>query len=265
MPFISIGTERLHYLQLGTGRRLLLAFHGYGEDAEKFRVFEPFFGAEYTMLSFDLPHHGVSKWQAGIPLTPVDLILLVNTVRSDFGVDKVSLMGYSIGGRVCLGMLMASPLNIDKVLLLATDGLRVNHYYYFFTRTLLGRLLFKKTMADPAFYFRMADWLLRKTLISQTQHRLIKGSLETEGKRKLLLRAWPALSKLIFRTSRLKSVIRRYKIPVLIIMGAYDNILPPRLAERFAEGLETVKVVITEKGHRIFDADNAGQIAARFL
>ncbi len=264
MAYTSLGTEKLHFLQMGSGKRLLLAFHGYGEDAEKFRVFEKHLGAEYTILSFDLPHHGGSKWKSENPLTTADLVTLVNTVKNSFEVSKVSLMGYSIGGRVCMGIVAAIPESIDKVLLMAADGLRVNHYYYFFTRTLVGKIVFRKTMVNPALYFRVADWLLRKKLISATQHKLIKGSLQTQGKRDQLMLAWPALRKLIFRTSTLKAIIRKHKIPVVIFMGAYDNILPPQLAERFAKGLDTVRVIIPEKGHRIFDADNAEQIARQF-
>src|SRR5205809_920321 len=75
--YISMGNEKLHYLQSGIGKRVLLAFHGYSNNASIFHPFEPHLARQYTILSFDLPHHGNSKWAENVPLTKNDLVTLM--------------------------------------------------------------------------------------------------------------------------------------------------------------------------------------------
>src|ERR1035437_6177764 len=126
--YISAGKEQLHYLKMGSGKRLLLAFHGYSNDAELYRPLQEYLSKDYTILSFDLPHHGKSKWAEDIQFTKKDLMTMVETLKAEYHVDKVSLLGYSMGGRVCLTILEYMPASIDKVALIATDGLTVNFY-----------------------------------------------------------------------------------------------------------------------------------------
>jgi pimeloyl-ACP methyl ester carboxylesterase len=265
MAYISIQSEKLHYVQMGSGPCLLLAFHGYGEDAERFRLFEQYLGHEYTLLSFDLPHHGESKWNDKKTLTAEGLTELINTVKSTFVVEKVSLLGYSIGGRVCLAIVAALPESIEKILLMGTDGLKINSFYYFFTRTFLGKWLFLYMLSNPGLCFTAAGWLRRLRLISATQFRLVVHSIQSDVKRRLLMRVWPCLSSLVYRTATLRAIVKRHSLPIVIYMGAHDKLLPPMLAERFAEGLSGVRVFIPQKGHRIFDSENVREIAQKLL
>ncbi len=262
--YISLGNEQLHCLKTGTGKRLLLAFHGYGNDAHIFKPIEEYLGEEFTILSFDLPHHGKSIW-SNAPLTKKDLAQLVETVKKEYNVDKVSLLGYSLGGRVCLTMIEILPASIEQATLLATDGLVQNHYYSFFTNNYFGEKMFRNMLERPARYFKVMDWFKRLHLVHPSRHKFAMHSLGTPEARNLLLKVWPAMSQLIPLPSRLKSVIAKYHIPVALYMGANDKIMPPRLGAQFKSGLDTVQLHILNRGHIIFDHENAGEIAQSLL
>ncbi|MCW3122913.1 MAG: hypothetical protein JWQ38_2405 [Flavipsychrobacter sp.] len=263
--YIDIGTEKLHYLQWGSGSKILLAFHGYGNDAKMFSPLEPYLNDDYTILSFDLPHHGGSKWQDDSLFTKKDLALLVGHIKSIYKVDKVSLAGYSMGGRVCLSIIEVVPASIDKVLLLATDGLTVNIYYYFFTRTWPGKKMFRHMLEHPALYFKIMDLLKKTKLVDAARHKFVMYFLKSEQDRKQLLRIWAGTSDIIPSPGKVKALIKQCAIQVHIYMGAYDKILPPSLAEGFGSGLDTVHLHTLEKGHRVFDHDNAPEIALSLL
>lgn len=265
MPYLSIGAEQLHYLRMGGGSEVLLAFHGYGEHSGTFSVFEEHLGHRYTILSFDLPYHGDTWWNGKEHLTEDDLATLVSNVKAEFGVQKVAIMGYSIGGRVCLSLMHAVPESIDKVLLMATDGLIVNRAYGFFTRQPLGMYLFQRFLRNGARSLRITDLCRQLRLIPDAFHRLATQTLRSEESRTQLLKAWPCLAHLVRSPSALISVINQHKIPVYIYMGATDRVLPPSLARPFANKGETVRLYILEKGHRIFDTGNAAQIASSLL
>ena len=262
--YISLGNEQLHYLKTGSGRRLLLAFHGYGNDAESFAPIATYLGEEFTVLSFDLPHHGKSKW-SDAPLSKRDLLQLVAIVKKDYQVEKISLLGYSLGGRVCLTIVELVPECIDGVTLLATDGLVKNWYYSFFTTTSLGKKMFRNMLEKPARYFKVMDWFKKWHLVHPSRHKFAMHSLSTQEARRLLLNVWPAMSDLTPSPSRLKNIIRKYSIRITLFMGANDKIMPPGLGEQFKAGLDTVQLHVLDRGHRIFDHENAEQIARSLL
>jgi len=265
MGYISIGAEKLHFERFGTGNKIILAFHGYGTHGGNFSVFEAHLGDKYTILSFDLPYHGHTTWGARQHLTEADLSTLVDNVKTEFGVSKVSLMGYSIGGRVCLSVLKAMPSSIDRVLLLSSDGLAINFFYYFATHTLLGGFLFRFFLRHYQFSLGIATWLKRAWLLPESKYKMATRILQSEEKREQLLKAWPCLCKLVHRPALLRAVITEYKIPVSVFMGRHDKVLPPALAYKFAKGAPTVRVFVLDKGHRIFDESNAQHIAQQLL
>ncbi|MES2703128.1 MAG: alpha/beta hydrolase [Bacteroidota bacterium] len=263
--YIQAGSQQLHYLQLGSGPHLLLAFHGYANDAAIFYIFEKHLGKEYTILSFDLPHHGRSRWPDDTLLTKNDLLTLIQKIKHEFSISKVALMGYSMGGRVCLNIIALSPESVDKVVLIAPDGLTPNFYYHFLTRTILGKKMFRHFLTHPERYFKVIDWLRDKKRIDASRHRFAMQYLQSEYTRNFLLRVWPAMSDLIAPSGRVQKAIRKHSLPVAIFMGAYDKIIPPGLAHSFGKGLATVQVHVLQKGHRVFDSDNAAGIAAHLL
>ncbi|MBX2906633.1 MAG: alpha/beta hydrolase [Taibaiella sp.] len=264
MPHISTGSEQLHYVRFGHGSKVLLAFHGYGQEAETFQVFEPWLAEDFTILSIDLPYHGQTEWAGKPHLTADDLAALVQNARREFGVDKVSLMGYSIGGRVALSIMKAVPEQVDKMVLMATDGLIVNGYYFMLMRTQVGRMMFRGFLGQKDSMKAVLS-LKKAGIIKDSYFRLATQVLHFENSKRQLLHAWPCLSRLIHTPAELKRVINKYQIPVTLVMGARDTVLPPRLAYRFAKGVPTVAVCVLERGHRIFDTDNAQEIAQHLL
>jgi pimeloyl-ACP methyl ester carboxylesterase len=263
--YIPVGNEKLHYLQSGTGKKVLLAFHGYGNNAAIFHPFDTYLNNEYTTLSFDLPHHGSSQWAENTPLTKRELVLLVEAVKEKFGVDKVSLLGYSMGGRVCLTIISLLPESIGKAALIATDGLSINFYYYFLTRTLIGIKLLRHVMLNPSIYLRVLNWLARLKLVHAKRHKFAMQHIDSDQRRRFLIKVWYGMSRLIVPPAKIKAAITRHHIPVTIFMGEYDRILPPLLAQKFKKGTQTVQVRVLKKGHRTFDSTNAGEIAQSLL
>ena len=263
--YITIGSQQLHYLQWGSGSKLLLAFHGYGNDAAIFSPLKSYLASQYTILSFDLPHHGNSKWDEDVLLTKKDIVDLADKLKAKYNVSKLSLMGYSMGGRLCMSIIEAMPSVIDKVVLLAADGLAINMYYYFLTRTWLGKNIFRNLLEKPAPYFKLLNQLKKRKVIPESRHKFVSYFLQSAQSRNFLLRVWVGMSDHISRPAKIKAIIKKHAIPVYIIMGAYDKVMPPAFGERFKDGLDSVQLLILEKGHRVFDSENAAQIAGVLL
>lgn len=263
--YISTGGRKLHYLCSGHGPKLLIAFHGYGNEADIFAPFTPFIEKDYTMYSIDLPHHGNSGWDAGDMLEQEELAVLTRGLMKEMEVDQCTLMGYSLGGRVCLSIIEQLPGYIDRVLLIAPDGLVFNPLYYFVTKNFAGKRLFRNFLNSPERYMRYIHWLKEKKYVNASQYNFAMHYLDTPERRDFLLKVWPDMSRIIPNSRKLRNVIVKHHIQINIFMGAYDRVIPVKHAERFKNGLESVKVHITEKGHRVMDTDTMPQMAECLL
>ncbi|MCD6065163.1 MAG: alpha/beta hydrolase fold protein [Flavipsychrobacter sp.] len=263
--YITLGDERLHYLGMGSGQKLLLAFHGYNNTAQIFQPFASYLGNEYTIISVDLPHHGKSEWPELRRFDVPQLRQLVTLLMEEHGVSKLSLMGYSMGGRVCLKTVELMPAYIDKVLLIAPDGLAFNPFYYFLTRTAVGSAIFRRFLTDPQRYMRLIEFARRRKWLDESRYKFAMQYLQTESARNFLLRVWPGMSQLIPDSRRLQAAIQKHQVPVHIFMGNYDRIIPVPLAKKFKKELETVQLHILDKGHRVFDAETLPDMAKCLL
>lgn len=261
--YIQAGNEQLHYISYGSSDKLLLAFHGYSNNATLFAPFARYL-PDYTVISIDLPHHGQCKWPEQSKLSVADLQSAVRDLMDRFSTEKFSLLGYSLGGRVCLKITELFPQQTEQVVLMAPDGLVFNKLYYFVTANILGKRLFSSFLKDPSRYMHIIDYAKGRGWISETRYKFAMQYLGTESSRHFLLRVWPCMSLIIPDMPKLRKNIQDFNIPVDIFMGRYDKVIPPEQAHSFKKGLDTVHLHILDKGHRLFDADSIPQITACF-
>lgn len=259
------GRGLLHYRKWGDGAKLLLAFHGYGDAADLFQPIAAYLSKEYTIYSFDLPHHGHSQWDEKMKLTSAQLAEMTLQLLHDHGTGRCTLMGYSLGGRLCLAIMEQVPGAIDRMVLIAPDGLKKDPYYYFFTRSWVGQKIFRNLLERPEPYFKLMHLLKTLRLVHLKRYKFAMHFLQTTESRALLLQVWPGMSEIVPEPETLKNTIARYRIPITIFMGATDKIIPPASGRQFIAGLDTVKLQLLERGHRIIDHETAGQIAADLL
>ena len=262
--FASAGEIKLHYLKIGTGPKLLIAFHGYGNEASLFRPLEKYLSSVYTIYSIDLPYHGKSSAE-NVTLLKKDLVQLVNTLCEEMNVTQASLAGYSMGGRLCISIVERIPQQVDKVLLIASDGLVFDPFYFFLTNTWVGRKLFSDVLTSPQKYIRFTDWLKQKKIIQSHHHSHALYYLQLDHNRSFLLKVWPGLRKIIPSLRKVRAAIHKHSIPVYIFMGTQDKLIPYKRAHSFKKDLKSVHLYFVEKGHRVMDHDTLPQISACLL
>ncbi|OSZ78511.1 hypothetical protein CAP35_09740 [Chitinophagaceae bacterium IBVUCB1] len=260
--YIELGKEKLHYLRTGKGSKLLVAFHGYGNEATMFMPFADYL-PDYTIVSIDLPHHGKSHWTDGVHLDNTHLQLLVSQLLQIHGCTQLSLMGYSMGGRVCLKIAELMPDKISDIVLLASDGLTFNTFYYFVTRTTSGRYLFRSFLSAPHRYMPIVNWAKRRKLIDASHHKFAMQYLHEEDERYFLLKVWPCMSLILPDYKKLRGIFNQHSIPVSVYMGKHDRVIPVSLAERFRKILHNahIELYILDKGHALIDKDTLPVIA----
>ncbi|MHA4810116.1 alpha/beta fold hydrolase [Flavitalea flava] len=257
--FLFIGASRIRYCSWGTGNKVLLCFHGYGESAESFTILEESLAPDFTVFAIDLPFHGGTDWKEGLYFDPETLVELVTKMVADHNgpAGGWHLLGYSMGGRVALDLLGKIPEKIEKLVLLAPDGLKVNGWYWLATQSRPGNWLFRKTMQYPGWFFfilRLADKL---KFVNQSVYKFTIRYIGQRQVREELYQRWTTMRDFRPDIPSLRALIREKNIPVRLMYGRYDRIILWERGQKFIEGIEPFcELVILDCGHQLLERKN---------
>ncbi len=254
--------NEIHCLSMGTGKKLLLAFHGFGSDALLFQPLSVLLEEEYTLVSVNLPGHGITRWRDKY-MAPKDLMAIIQGIKNDFGATQISLIGFSLGGRVCLTIIEQQPDWIEQVVLLAPDGLKKNFWYQAATRNVLGRILFQHFLADPERWIHRFSGLQKLGLLPEAHIRLARTHLKDEQVRKQVALVWPVMSRLMPHMGKVQWNINKHKIKTDLFMGRSDKLFPPETGKSFLRNLkENARLHILDCGHQLLHPGALKEIAA---
>ncbi len=262
--YIQTGKQQLHYTKYGSGGQLIIAFHGYGDDEYFFQPLVPYLGEDYSLLSFSLPYHAESHWPDDVTWSLDDIQDLIRNTLTTFQVERFSLMGYSIGGRICMKIVELMPDEINRLVLIASDGLRFNWFYYFLTRTIIGKGLFKSFLNNPKPYMPFLKLARNLGFIDKSRYKFAMKYITEEDDRLFLLHVWSATSLMIPNYPILKKSINIYEIKTYLFLGLRDRVIPAELGGVFTKGIDQTNSIIFDKGHRLFDAETFPHIAKCF-
>ena len=265
--FVILGSSRISYTRWGTGTKLLLCLHGYGESAASFAFLADRLGAEFTILAPDLPFHGATQWDEGLYFDPAGLPDLIDKMIAGLrdggdlslaGVglpiapDRWWVLGYSMGGRVALSLLEQAPERIAGLILLAPDGLKVNIWYWLATQTLPGNRVFRRIMQRPRFFFLILQFADKLKWVNPGIHKFILRHIDDPQVRDELYNRWTVMRGFKPDIRSIRSIIRERGLPVSLLYGRHDRIIRPETGERFRKGIEsTCKLYILDAGHAL--------------
>lgn len=257
----------IHYQVYGKGRKLLWCFHGYGENAGSFAFLEPVFGNEYTILAIDCPFHGDTQWQDALPLQPKELIDIMEGISStlpDTSAKKFSLLGYSMGGRICLQLLQEVPAKIERIMLIAPDGFHKNFWYYLSVQTKWGNHLFKYTMQHPGWLFYLMKTAGYVRLLNKSILRFAHYYLDDAEQRSLLYKRWTTLRKFNPDVSIMQSAIAENNIPARLLFGRHDRIILSKRSHFLQQDTKNSKTFLADAGHQLLHKKHLKEITRLF-
>jgi len=267
--FITFGSSRIHYCRWGTGSKLLLCLHGYGETAATFGFLEESLGQTFTMLAIDLPFHGATDWKEGLFLAPSDLLSLIRQLAAAVAGDDRPwwILGYSMGGRVALQILELAPEKIARLVLLAPDGLHRNPWYRLATRTRAGNSLFRWTMRHPRWFFAVLRLGNTLNLFNPSVYKFAAYYIGDPQVRQDLYTRWTTLRGFRPYLPRIQQIIRDRQLPVRILYGRFDRIIRKDNGEKFRAGGigDHCQITILPAGHQLLQPANQSAILQALL
>ena len=270
--FISYKSSQIIYYRFGSGPKQAICFHGYGEEATLFGFLEKYTVNQYTFYSIDLPFHGKTAWSEGLTFTDADLKLIVEKIMAENGLQlqtsnfKLSLIGFSLGGRVALSFFQTNPEKVEKLVLLAPDGLKINAWYWLATQTSMGNKFFAFTLKYPGWFFGFLKMLNKLKLVNASIFKFVNYYIGDTTVRNLLYKRWTTLRKLKPQLSFIKALICKENIPVRLIYGQHDRIILSSVGDKFKKGIEKqCTVTVIPSGHQLLNEKYAVEIVQHLM
>ena len=250
MPYITEGKTKLHYEKLGNGPKVLMDFHGYGQDLYYFLPVAEALGEQFTIYAFDLFFHGKS-WleKEHAPLTKAFLTQLIRRFLAKEHITRFSVTGFSMGGKFALTVLESFPEQIHSFYLVAPDGIKTSFWYNVATYPGWLAGFFKRTVVKPKPFFRMVYTMNRYKLMHPSLLRFASHQMNSPAKRLKIYKSWTGFRLLTFDIPEIARLLNRHKIPVIMFFGVFDKIITAKALAFFTDALENARVVTLKTGH----------------
>lgn len=256
--FIEIEGVQIHYKRMGVAGPVLILLHGFGASVFSWREVMAPLAENTTVIAFDRPGFGLTQrqmpgeWKGENPYGLQAQVAILIGLMDDLEIEKAVLVGHSAGGTVALASAQAHP------------------------QRFLGLVL-----VDPAVYISggAPEWLrplFRLPLWNRIGPGLVRLLMEKRGTR-LIERAWHdpdkitpavvegyrkpfqadhwdhALWEMVRVTVHPRELVERLagmRIPVLVLSGDDDRIIPEEQSRRLAHDLSGARFIeIADCGH----------------
>ena len=267
---LSYKSSQVGYYKFGSGPKTAFCFHGYGEQSSSFFFLEEYAGDQYTFFAIDLPFHGSTRWKEGLVFSKNDLTNIIHLVLEEYGIRKydqnITLISFSLGGRIALCFFQSQPQEVEKIILLAPDGLKMNFWYWLATQTMAGNKFFAFTMKHPGWFFGFLNVLNKLKLVNASIYKFVNYYINEPQVRNELYKRWTSLRKLKPNLSTIKILIKQHKVQVRLLYGKHDRIILPARGKKFCKDIEEFCVIsVIPSGHQVLHEKHIHDILPALL
>jgi pimeloyl-ACP methyl ester carboxylesterase len=117
----SVDGANVHWTSAGSGPQAVVFVHGWTCDESSWSAQVPPLSGKYRVITLDLPGHGKSAAPANGKFSMENFARAVEAVRVDAGVDRIVVVGHSMGTPVIRKYQLMYPQHVAGMVLV--DGL----------------------------------------------------------------------------------------------------------------------------------------------
>lgn len=216
---VEIDGRKINYLQMGQEGPAVVFIHGFGGDLNNWMFNQPNLAEKHRTYALDLPGHGASGKAVGdgsFGMLSDTVVKFLDAV----GIDEAHLVGHSLGGAIAIAVAKAAPGKVASLTLVSPAGLGseinmdyINGFIGAQRRNDMKPVL-SMLFADPDLVTRdMVNEVLKFKRLDGVEQALktIAGSVFAGGG----------------QAAQLRDALGGLSVPVQIVWGVQDKILPP--------------------------------------
>jgi pimeloyl-ACP methyl ester carboxylesterase len=264
---------RLSYQRAGSGPAVLL-IHGMAGSRETWQLAQHLLAESCDVVAVDLPGHGRSSLPNG-DFSLGSLAAAMRDLLDRLGIDRATIIGHSLGGGIALQFTYQFPERCERLVLVSSGGLgrEVSPFLRLLSLpgasvALSGLLVLRRSeraqkvarLFHPLAHHVLEDLPLMLTHFAALQEPTLRHSfigtiravIDTRGQRVTAVDRLPLASK----------------IPVMVIWGRRDQMIPHSHALAVAQALPHTRIeVFDEAGHypHEHDPERFARAVARFI
>ncbi len=249
------GGVNIHYRVEGqqTGPTLVL-IHGFSASVQTWEPWVARLGEDYRIVSLDLPGHGLTRAPAGYQASIEGYRDIVHQFLESQNIDRFALAGSSMGGNVAWEYALAHPEQLDALILVDASGWEDTS---------------AEAASDPEIFTLLRNPVLGPLLMQLDGSRLVRQGLEASfadpafvddamlnrytelarapGHRDILLQMTLGYRDRNYATAQRLAALN---MPVLILAGDTDRLVPPAHAQQFHDAIPGSQLIMFEStGH----------------
>jgi pimeloyl-ACP methyl ester carboxylesterase len=269
--FVKIGGLSVHYKEMGQGNPVFILLHGFGASLFSWREVMAPLSVYGRVIAYDRPAFGLTErpmpgsWQGGNPYGVPAQVEMLAGLMDVLGVDRAVLVGNSLGGTIAMNFALKYPTRVQALILV-----------------------------DPAVYNSggVPRWIKPLLGTSQMNHLgpLIARRILNSGP-ELLQMAWHDPSKLtpgviagyrkplqianwdraLWELTKapegvdLPAHLGEFNLPVLVVTGDDDRIVPTADSIRLAGELPGMELVIIPAAGHVPQEEQPGKFIEAIL
>jgi pimeloyl-ACP methyl ester carboxylesterase len=242
-----------HYRDEGNpnGRPLLLV-HGFSASLHTWEKWVGPLGAEYRLISVDLPGHGLTRTPAGYDPAIENYADFVDAFAKKLNLGKVTVIGSSMGGNTAWQLALRHPERVDAIVLVGASGWpdpRIDDaeepaIFKMLRNPVMGPVL-RRLDNTPQVRAGLKHAFVDQTLVDDAMvKRYVDFSrLPNHGETLIAIMTSD-------RTVATKEMLAKISVPTLILHGRQDNLVEVDGATKFNDAIAGSRVIIYENvGH----------------
>ena len=234
---VTVQGHRIAYLDEGQGPPVILV-HGFGGSMWQWEYQQGAFAGSHRLITLDLLGSGLSD-KPDQAYGPDEMLAFFSAFMDALDLPRASLVGNSMGGGLVIGMALAHPERVDRLVLISGLPDRVQE-------KLTGRLIRQAIETSaPIWLVQFGHWLLGRGVTEAVLEEIVYDHS----------RLTPAVIDRAYRNRRRPGLIpplmaqaralplweegfakrlRDINRPTLVIWGAEDEVFPPQVGRDMA-------------------------------
>ena len=255
--FTEVGGLRVRYADRGFGDSVVLLLHGFGGDLDNWMFNLDSLAEKHRLLALDLPGHGQSV-KTNVDPSLSGMATFVRKFLDVLSVSSVHVVGHSMGGAIAMQLASDSPETVKSLGLICSAGLGPDinsDYLRGFVEAQSQqelKLVLQQLFADES----LVNLQLVNDLLNYKRIDGVEATLN-------------ALSETLISAGEqtfLTDNIVASGIPVLVIWGKQDRIIPVSHAQNFsAAGGYCVEVEIFDSAGHMVQMEKAYEVNRSLL
>lgn len=256
---VEVGGTRLHVRDNGPREApAVILIHGLGSSLHTWEPWAQALQDEFRVIRLDLPGAGLSPPDPTGDYSDARAMALLIAVQNRLGVERASLVGNSIGGRIAWTYAATHPERVDRVVLISPDGFASPGFEYGKPPEVPGVLsLMKVALPRGMLRSNIAVGYADPAALTEANLTRYHDLMRAPGGREALI---ARMKQTVLVPP--EPLLRRIEAPVLLLWGEKDAMIPFANASDYQRVLPDSRLVaLPTLGHLPMEEDPEASLA----